>query len=82
MTSWSCQYCGFGPHNIELHSACIECGRPMDAVEREVCQVVDSANIPPPRPTQSQGAAPPGKASRSETTPIARTDDQTNNPKS
>ncbi|KAG0127705.1 hypothetical protein HOY82DRAFT_580484 [Tuber indicum] len=25
--AWFCSFCGFGPHNPELHLACIECGR-------------------------------------------------------
>ncbi|KAF8537648.1 hypothetical protein BDD12DRAFT_911345 [Trichophaea hybrida] len=25
--TWYCKYCGFGPHDPNLHIACIECGR-------------------------------------------------------
>ncbi|KAI5852919.1 hypothetical protein DFP73DRAFT_470017 [Morchella snyderi] len=27
MSNWYCGTCGFGPHNSELHAACIECGK-------------------------------------------------------
>ncbi|CUS15657.1 unnamed protein product [Tuber aestivum] len=28
MSDWYCRYCDLGPHNLELHVACIECGKP------------------------------------------------------
>ncbi|RPA97847.1 hypothetical protein L873DRAFT_1091989 [Choiromyces venosus 120613-1] len=28
MSDWFCRNCGFGPHNPEIHAACIECGQP------------------------------------------------------
>ncbi|KAG0638974.1 hypothetical protein HOY80DRAFT_1046497 [Tuber brumale] len=31
--TWFCRYCGFGPHNPEIHVACIECDRPADGEE-------------------------------------------------
>ncbi|PWW75536.1 hypothetical protein C7212DRAFT_25753, partial [Tuber magnatum] len=38
--------CGFGPHNPELHVACIECGRPASGVDCELGQsaICDSQN--------------------------------------
>ncbi|KAG0137818.1 hypothetical protein HOY82DRAFT_477289 [Tuber indicum] len=58
---WFCQHCGFGPHNDELHAACLECGKPRTSGDHEPAQSphtyqyyqnVDSADIHHPYPTE------------------------------
>ncbi|CUS11719.1 unnamed protein product [Tuber aestivum] len=54
MPDWFCRYCGFGPHNVELHVACIMCGKPMDSDERKPAQPSGLCDL---RNGQSMGSA-------------------------